>query len=166
MPSKKYDIDLNMGQSNEASCWYAAYCMLFKWKGLPVKYVRERIEAAGLDYTDYWNNGLPDTHYVKTRQALGLSGFSRSYFRNFANDLDHMAEILISYGPFWVAMRNPHASGDHAVIVNGVEPALNRIWVANPWGDGGRAEQTYYTAIGFKNRMNARDVFSGAQMFL
>jgi hypothetical protein len=163
MPDIKYDIDLTLGQSSAESCWYAAYCMLFTWKGIPTSSIRDRIEKAGLDYKDYWTNGLPDDDYPKTRLALGLTGFRRGYFSSLADDLEYFSKTLKDYGPFWCAFHR--SSGDHAVIVNGIDIKLTQILVANPWGDGGQAEQQYYTPTSFKSRLGSKDVASAAQMF-
>lgn len=163
MPDIKYDMNMNLGQSSEESCWYAAYCMLFVWKGLPQSSVRDRIEKAGLDYKDYWTNGLPDGDYPKTRLALGLTGFRRAYFSTLADDLEYFSKNLKDYGPFWCAFHRPNA--DHAVIVNGIDIKMTQILVVNPWGNGGQAEQEYYQPGRFKSRLGSKDVPSAAQMF-
>jgi hypothetical protein len=165
MPSIKYSLNTNLGQSSAESCWYAAYCMLFDWKGKPTSSIRERMEAAKLDYKDYWNHGLPAEAYVRTRMSLGLSGFRRSYFASIPNDLDYFGKTLKDYGPFWCAFSGPQ-DGDHAVVVNGVNLDMKQILVMNPWGSGGSAEQEYYTVSKFQGRLSKRgDQDSSAQMF-
>ena len=165
MPSVKFTLNASLGQSSEKSCWFAAYRMLFDYKNKPNN-IRARMEAAGLDYADCWNNGLPDTLYSKTRLALGLSGFRRSYFSSLASDLDYFGKTLTDYGPFWCAFSSPQ-DGDHAVVVNGVDLNLKQVLVMNPWGSGGSTEQEYYTATKFQSRLSKRtDQISAAQMFL
>lgn len=165
MANITYKLDSSLGQSSAESCWYAAYCMLFSWKGVPTSSIRERMEAKKLDYKDYWNKGLPAEAYSATRLALGLSGFRRAYFASLSDDLEYFSKTLKDYGPFWLAFSSP-GDGDHAVVVNGINLDMKQIWVMNPWGSGGSTEQEYYSVDRFKARLSKRtDQVSAAQMF-
>ena len=164
MPSVEYDITDTYFQSSNESCWYAAYCMLFAWKGRPTSGIRERIEKAGLDYADFWKNGLPTEKYNDVRWCLGLSGYRRAYFGQLADDLDYFGKVLTDYGPFWCAFSVPE---EHAVVVRGIDVAKEKILVMNPWSDGGGAAQSQkYTVAEFKRRLGSKDVRAAAQMWV
>jgi hypothetical protein len=168
MPSVDYKINDSYYQSNSASCWYAAYCMLYDWKGQPTSAIREKIEASTLGaagYADAWRNGLREEDYPTVRAALGLWGFRRMYFATLADDLDYFGKNLKDYGPFWCALHSDASNSDHGVVVCGVNVDAKTIHVMNPWGTTGTAESQYYTAAGFKSRLGSKDVASAAQMF-
>ena len=162
MPSVKHTINTSLGQSNAASCWYAAYCMLYDWNGRPLSSIREKLEKSGLDYADYWRKGLPVESYPKARQALGLNSFRRGYFYTLADDLDYFGKTLKDYGPFWCALSTP---SEHIVVVNGIDLGKSRILVVNPWGSGGAAEEQTYTAGEFQRRLGSTEAVNAAQMF-
>jgi len=163
MPSIDYDVSDSYFQSSSTSCWYAAYCMLFDWKGRPTTAVRERIEKAGLDYSDFWRHGLPEEKYNDVRWCLGLSGFRRGYFRQLADDLDYFGKVLKDYGPFWCALSVP---SEHAVVVCGVDVEREKIRIMNPWSDGeGAAQNQKLTQAEFKRRLGSKDVRAAAQMW-
>jgi hypothetical protein len=164
MPSVDYDVSDAYFQSSSESCWYAAYCMLFAWKGKPTSSVRERIEKAGLNYADFWKRGLPVEKYNDVRWCLGLSGFRRAYFGQLADDLDYFGKVLQDYGPFWCAFSVP---SEHIVVVKGVDVDNGKVKVMNPWSDGGGAAQKQkFSAAEFKRRLGSNDVRSAAQMFV
>jgi hypothetical protein len=164
MPAVKHNIDTTIFQSSDESCWYAAYCMLFSWKGVPTSSVREKIEKAGLDYKDFWSNGLPDDKYANTRAALGLAGFRRGYFSTMADDLEWFADRVKAYGPFWCALSVP---SEHAVVVSGIDPGRGKVIITNPTRDNsGYAQVEELNAGEFKRRLGSKDVASAAQMFM
>src|SRR5439155_24188152 len=106
MADDTYDCKLDgagYGQSTAETCWYASYALLFKWKGKPESAIRERIEKAGLDYKDYYNNGLPTKDFAKTRDALGLTSWAGGSVKNWASDFQSFAQLLKGYGPLWCA---------------------------------------------------------------
>ncbi|MBS1833748.1 MAG: hypothetical protein JST65_13605 [Acidobacteria bacterium] len=163
MPSINYNIDTTIFQSSAESCWYAAYCMLFTWKGKPTSSIRERIEKAGLDYKDFWTNGLPEEKYPYTRLVLGLAGFRRGYFSTLADDLDYFGQTLKNYGPFWCALSVP---SEHAVVVSGIDVDAGKVIITNPNSDGtGYAQIQKMAASEFKRRLGSKDIASAAQMF-
>jgi hypothetical protein len=162
----EHTINKNLFQSSNESCWYAAYCMLFEWKGTPTSQIRERMDKApkldGLDYLDFWKRGLPDDKYNATRWSLGLSGFRRAYFATMLDDIGFLSKSLRDYGPFWVAWSVP---SEHAVILHGVDNS-GQLKVMNPTGNGyGTATPMTMTVTEFKRRLGAKDVPSAAQMF-
>ena len=164
MPSVDYDVSSAYFQSSNESCWYAAYCILFDWKGRPTSAIRERIEKAKLDYADFWKNGLPTEKYHDVRWCLGLSGFRRAYFSGLADDLDYFGKLLTDYGPFWCAFSVP---SEHAVVVCGVDVEKGKIRIMNPSGDGeGAAQSQKLSAAEFKRRVGSKDIPSAAQMFM
>lgn len=163
MPSIDYDISDSYFQSSGESCWYAAYCMIFDWKGKPTSSIRDRIQKAGLDYADFWRNGLPVEKYWDVRWCLGLSGYRRAYFGQLADDLDYFGRLLTDYGPFWCAFSVP---SEHIVVVKGIDVDKEKIRIMNPWSDGGGAAQKQsFSPAEFKRRVGSKDVPSAAQMW-
>lgn len=163
MPSIDHNVSDAYFQSSSTSCWYAAFCMLYDWQGKPTSAIRERIEKAGLDYKDYWNNGLPEEKYNDVRWCLGLSGFRRAYFSQLACDLDYFGKVLKDYGPFWCALSVP---SEHVVVVCGVDVEKGTIRILNPWSDGeGAAQSKKWTRYEFQRRLGAKDVRAAAQMW-
>jgi len=164
MPSVDHSVSDTYYQSSNESCWYAAYCMLFDWKGKPTSAIRERIEKAGLDYADFWKKGLPVEKYNDVRWCLGLSGFRRAYFGQLVDDLDYFGKVLKDYGPFWCAFSVP---GEHIVVVHGVDVDKEQIKVMNPWSDGGSsAQKQKYSPGEFKRRLGSKDLRAAAQMWV
>lgn len=144
------------GQSTAESCWFASYALLFKWKGSPISSIRERIEKAGLNFTDYYQNGLPIADFPKTRNALGLTSWRGSYIATLASDFEAFAQLLKGYGPLWCAFSRPHA---HIVVVIGVNGDAGTIHILNPWDNtnGIDAESQYLTSSKFLSRLNGKD---------
>jgi len=137
--------------------------MLFDWKGKPRSSIRELIEKAGLDYADYYKNGLPQEDFVKTRAALSLTGFRGGYVSTLADDLDYFAKTIKDYGPMWCAFARP---GAHIVVICGVDTTLKQIHIMNPWNrtNGNDADSQYLDVPTFKLRLNTA-VNSVAQFF-
>ncbi len=153
-----------LGQSTAESCWYAAYAMIFDWKGKPRSSIRDQIEKAGLDYKDYYNNGLPQDDFAKTRNALHLSGYRGAYLSTLADDLDYFAKVVKDNGPMWCAFAKPSA---HIVVISGVNPGLKQIHIMNPWNqtNGADADSQYFEPSKFQLRVNTA-VNSVAQFFV
>ena len=168
MPSIDWKVSDQFYQSNDASCWYAAYCILYDWKGKPTSSIREKIEKSSLGaagYKDAYDNGLKDTDYPTTRDALGLTGFRRGYIITLADDLEYFAKTLGDYGPMWLAFHSDSKNADHGVVVCGVNLTMKQIHVMNPWGSGGTCDSQYYDAARFKARLGTKEVPSAAQFF-
>ena len=149
-----------LGQSTAESCWYASYAILFSWKGSPRSSIRERIEKAGLDYRDYYNNGLPPEDFKKTAGALGMYGFRGGYIKSLAEDYSGFAQLLKSYGPLWCAFSRPSA---HIVVVVGVDAQMGNIHILNPFDqiNGCNADSQYLKPSSFMHRLNVNDSFVG-----
>ena len=164
MPDILHKIDTSYYQSNASSCWYASYCMLFRWKGIPVSSIRERIEKKGLDYRDFWTKGLPDDKYADVRDALGLVSFPRLQFSRLAGNAEVLAAALQKFGPFWAALSAP---SEHAVVIAGVIPAAGIVYVVNPWSVGeNAAQQEAFTLGELQCRLGAKEHLAGVQMFM
>jgi hypothetical protein len=129
---------------------------LFKWKGWPTSSIRERIEKAGLNFTDYFRNGLPIADFPKTRNALGLTSWRGSYIATLASDFEAFAQLLKGYGPLWCAFSRPNA---HIVVVTGVNGDAGTIHILNPWDNtnGIDADSQYLTTSKFVSRLNGKD---------
>lgn len=163
----KFDWELDgsgFGQSTAESCWYASYAILFNWKGLPRISIRNRIENAGLDYRDYYRNGLPIADFPKTRDALRLTSWHGGYIKTLAYDFKAFAQHLKAYGPLWCAFSRPHA---HIVVVTGVDGGLRNIHILNPWNNtnGTEADSQYLPPSRFVDRLNDKDSAVGQAFF-
>ncbi len=143
-----------LGQPNASSCWYASYALLFRWKGWPHGAVEERIRKAGLDFDDYYKNGLPPEDFPKTRKALGLTSFPGSYAATLADDLVSFAQLLKSYGPMWCAFVRP---SPHIVVVTGTRGDMEpkQIDILNP-GHAINADAQHPKVSEFKQRLNVK----------
>jgi hypothetical protein len=159
MADDSYDCKLDgggYGQSTAETCWYASYAMIFDWKGKPRTAIKENIEKAGLDYNDYYKNGLPTGDFAKVRAALGLVGWRGGYVQTLATDFQSFAQLLKGYGPMWCAFSKPSA---HIVVVIGVNASSGNIHVLNPWNNtnGLDADSQYLTSSAFVGRLNTAD---------
>lgn len=165
MPSFDWNLDgSGFGQQTAESCWYAAYAILWSWKQRPLASIRERIEKAGLDFDDYYNNGLPVEDFPKTRSALGLVGWGGGNAFALAGDLDDMAHRIKVYGPLWCAVSRPSA---HVVVLVGADPDGGLIHILNPWSYNGLdAESQYLTAPQYRQKVNAKAPYSVLQAFM
>lgn len=134
------------GQSSATSCWYA---IVHTKKGTPTTAIREKIEKAGLDYTDYWNNGLPPDDFPKTRAALGMVGWRGAFAYSQIDDFAAMVQMLKGYGPLWCAFVKPSPH-------SGVDSNLGQVHILNPWNNtnGNDADSQYLTTPVFKGRLN------------
>ncbi len=130
MASFDWNLDgSGFGQQTAESCWYAAYSILWSWKHRPPGSIRERITKSGLDFDDYYSNGLPVEDFPKTRYALGLVGWGGGNAATLAGDLDDMAHRIKGYGPLWCAVSRPSA---HVVVLVGADPGGGLIHILNP----------------------------------
>jgi hypothetical protein len=156
MADDSFDWNLDgagFGQPNAESCWYAAYAIIHNWKGRPTSSIRERIVKAGLDFDDYYGNGLPVEDFYKTRAALGLVGWRGSYASTLVTDFSFMVHMLKGYGPLWCACSRPSA---HVVVITGVDSNLGELHILNPWNNsnGLDADSQYLSPAAFQNRIN------------
>jgi len=152
------------GQASPASCWWAGYAIIHSWKARPLNAIRQGIEKAGLDYSDYYKNGLPQEDFPKTRAALGLVGWRGEYAFSISEDFQALALMLKGYGPLWCAFAKP---GAHIVVITGVDARLRQIHILNPWNNtnGNDADSQFLTPAVFRSRLNA-SAYSVLQGFM
>jgi hypothetical protein len=114
-------------QKNDFSCWYASACMVLYCfeigprQGIPEEYAKSKTE------------GLTNSRWAELAQIEGLrtlKSLADSYLDDTKNaakqlgtgnprggfTLNHLAQILDSFGPIWTVI-----GGRHAVVVTGVE---------------------------------------------
>lgn len=114
-------------QETQMTCWFACYQMMLQWKGratgtigdysgqsspAPIK---EKLEAAGIDWNDAVTTGLKGKDFRKASSALGLeaNGVGQQWT---TQDLKR----FLSYpSPIWVAGKWDNFF--HVVVVIGVE---------------------------------------------
>jgi hypothetical protein len=139
-----------LGQLVASTCWLASYKMLLRTCGLPFGGIRRDIEAAKLNYQDYYDNGLPRGDYLKVRDALKLSSTRGQNLRNLADDAQGFCRFLMNNGPFWCSIER---SGRlHIILVNGFDGKLKQVQAMNPWNNvnAGEAETMYIPAADFQ----------------
>lgn len=68
------------GQKTHETCWLASYKMIMTAANKSTYPIEGRLRAAGIDFDDYYKNGMPDTVYTKAAGALGLQHWPGSTF--------------------------------------------------------------------------------------
>jgi hypothetical protein len=166
MSDYKYNVKIDAsgyGQPTAESCWWASYAIIHIWNKMPVGSIRDKIKKAGLDYDDYYANGLPPDDFPKTRAALGLVGWRGAYASTLVDDFEALGLLIKGYGPLWCAFAKPSA---HVVVVTGVDSDANTIHIVNPWGGNGiDADSQYLTPPTFRHRLNTT-AYSVFQAFM
>ncbi len=165
MPAFDWNLDgSGFGQTTAETCWYASYAILWSWKQRPLGSIQERIVNAGLNFDDYYANGLPISDFPKTRAALGLVGWGGGNAFTLGSDLDNMAHRIKAYGPLWCAFSRPSA---HVVVLIGADPDADRVHLLNPWSYNGiDAESQYLSAAQYRHKVNAKAPYSVLQTFM
>lgn len=142
MESFKHTVEtLNMGQPNNATCWWAAYRMMFKYKNKTLQEIDLKLKPV-IDLEDCKSNGLPDTSYSKVAEALGLKGWAGGNFNKkpefFDIGLTDGAEAFIKelrVAPLWVS-RIVWAGSEksyHIVVATGYDDDKGEIIYNNPY---------------------------------
>jgi hypothetical protein len=129
-----------LGQTKDSTCWYAAYALLYRAVGLPFGGIRRDMEAAGLNFQDYYDNGLPRTDYLKARNALKLQSTRAGYMKNLADDASGFCRWLMTNGPFWCSIERRGKL--HVILVHGYDASFKQVIALNPWNNvnAGQAE--------------------------
>ncbi len=101
---------LGAGQASFTECWYASYCMLYRYHNLSVASVADKLQGAGIDVADAKANGLEDKKYSLASNALGMTMWSGEKFKQEPSfwdvDLTDGCEAFIDElvkGPLWVS---------------------------------------------------------------
>src|SRR6266852_8092690 len=65
-------------QESSATCWLAAYQMMFQWKGKPLDTIRDLLRGAlGDDGADEaYEKGLASADWPKAARAFGMTGIA------------------------------------------------------------------------------------------
>lgn len=142
-------------QDDDATCWLAAYQMMFDWKGKPKDSIGTLLKGAVSDVDLCYKKGLDKSDWDKSAKAFGLasvkgsSPFSAKELAGF-----------ISHGPVLVHGKFP--LGYHSIVVTGVSVADypwedDQVTYINPYWTGVKSvkERTssfkLYLKIGVEN---------------
>lgn len=121
-------------QDNNATCWLAAYQMMFDWKGKPKDSIPLLLKGAVPDVALCYAKGLDRPQWDKAAKAFGLKSHpGKKPFT--AADL----AVYIANGPVLVHGQFP--LGMHSIVVTGVSVAdypweLNEVIYINPFWQG------------------------------
>lgn len=126
------------GQKTHETCWLASYKMIMTAANKSTYPIEGRLRAAGIDFDDYYKNGMPDTVYTKAAGALGLQHWPGSTFNAkpgfFDVGLTDGAEALLKIlevGPCWVSKFGDN--NYHIIVASGYDDKTERITFANPY---------------------------------
>src|SRR5436305_10390118 len=97
--------------------------MMYRFKGLNVNSIEDKLNGAGIKVDDAKTNGLIDKDYSKAATALGLTSLSSAPFKDtsfFDIDVSSGAKTFLAElqkGPIWVSRFV--GSGYHAIVATG-----------------------------------------------
>ena len=128
------------GQATFQQCWLASYTMLYRHHDLPVASIEGKLSAAGIDVGESKKEGLLDTDFKKAAQALGLSYWSGTKYKQphgfFDVGLTDGCEAfleLLKEAPLWVS-RYVKKGSYHIVLAVGYEDtSKGHILYNNPY---------------------------------
>ncbi|RYH10112.1 papain-like cysteine protease family protein [Tropicimonas sp. IMCC6043] len=116
-------------QSIDSMCWFAGYTMLFRWRGMEEKKIREHVwntlDGAGIDMQDARSTGLKLKDNKKAGMALGLK------VRGYGQPVTvHNLRELVRHSPVWATGRW-FENTNHVYVIVGVSDD----WVEyyDPW---------------------------------
>lgn len=137
------------GQPNNKTCWYACYAMMYVWKNMSVAQLDSNLVKAGYNLSEIKNRGLEDYEYQKVARAVGTKEVLTISAVNWS--LDDVADRLKRWGPIFLATKE--LGGGHAMVLYGVDLALEKLIVADPYTVGGdykSAHDEYFTIKTFR----------------
>jgi len=159
---------IGAGQATFEQCWLASYKMMLKFMKRSENEVEDNLRAAGIDVDDAKENGLLDTLYKKSADALGLKPLAGSPFNDepswYDIGLSDGAEAFIAElqkGPLWVS-RYIKKGTYHIVVAVGYNDSESRIIYNNPYpGPTNALEQELKANLFVKFITNARGSVQG-----
>jgi Papain-like cysteine protease AvrRpt2 len=130
---------IGAGQATYEQCWLASYKMMLKFMKRSENEVEDNLRAAAIDINDAKENGLLDTLYKKSADALGMTALAGSPFNDepswYDVGLSDGAEAFIAElekGPLWVS-RYIKKGSYHIVVAVGYNDSESRIIYNNPF---------------------------------
>lgn len=125
-----------MGQETFQQCWFAAFKMIYTFKGLNTNSIKDKLSKV-IDFNDAMANGLFDTDYKKCAEALGLTYWKGTDFNQergfFDVGITDGAEALhkhLRQGPLWVS-RKISKDSYHITVLKGYEDTSKGDFVIN-----------------------------------
>jgi hypothetical protein len=115
---------IGAGQATFEQCWLASFGMIYKFHGQAVGSIEAKLSAKGIDVEDAKANGLSDKSFHAAGEALGMTMWSGTKFKDPAGFFDvgdsngceaFLAEL--AQGPLWVSRYV--APSYHAVVAVG-----------------------------------------------
>lgn len=132
---------LGMGQPNNATCWWASYRMIYKFRNRTLDEIDSKLKPI-INLEDCKANGLPDTDYTRVANALGLRGWRGTEFNKKQGFFDiglsdgaeaFLKELVVS--PLWVSRLIWIGSEKsyHIVVAVGYDDDKETIIYNNPY---------------------------------
>jgi hypothetical protein len=130
-----------MGQPNNATCWWASYRMIYKFRNRTLDEIDSKLNPI-INLEDCKNNGLLDTDYARAANALGLRSWRGTEFNKKQGFFDiglsdgaeaFLKELVVS--PLWVSRLIWIGSEKtyHIVIAVGYDDDEKAIIYNNPY---------------------------------
>jgi hypothetical protein len=113
-------------QTDNATCWIAAYQMLYQVEEYSTYDVIPKLQAAGLNT----NTTLSQKNYVAAADALNLTCVSPGLLL----DMGSAVNAIGMYGVMKLSIEQDDGTA-HAIILVGVDPDANQAGIINPWWD-------------------------------
>jgi hypothetical protein len=153
---EEFDIQLNVpkdgfGQYTSTTCWFAAYRMLYAWKGKDQRTIGPALEKAGLNLKALRNRGLLESEFGTAMGALDMLGWKGITI--YEQSAGNIAQLLKQWGPLWVAFEwRGEASAGHAAVLVGYDKRAKTFRVHNPYNrfEPGQVESEWLTLAQFR----------------
>jgi hypothetical protein len=139
------------GQYNAATCWLSCYRMLFKWKGQAETGIREKLEAAGLDYPAMCRRGIYREELPTAGSALATCGWDGKLVQAWS--VEQIIYVLDGYGPLFFTW--DYGRSGHALLVVGFNAGDGLFKIYNPYGrfPVGEVEVEWMTDRQFRSKL-------------
>lgn len=134
-------------QETDATCWLAAYQMMFNWKGKPTDTIPTLMKSAVSSVSTCYEKGLDKTEWEKTGKAFGLTTVAGTGSFSASALMGYLAKSpVLIHGQFKLGM--------HSIVVIGCTVAessddLEMVVYINPYWSG--TKQVFERSSVFKS---------------
>lgn len=121
-----------VAQSNENTCWLACYQMMYQSIDRTKGELEGFLKKAGIDMTVT----LKDAQQETAGKAVGFVSAKSAVLTDFKT----LRRYMETYGVLKISI-SVNDSG-HAIVVVGVDPDTEQVYVINPWSEDWTAERS------------------------